>query len=242
METIIKTHNLVYYTLLMLCSGAVFSVKAQPIDADFSIVAPRIVENETSFKIVVMEIDSLERPIVPGVAGTVTLKAFIANSSGDTDTVSITPSSFSVSGTGSDEFEITLGAVTNGTAIYIKAQGYGLPSFGDHSSGIIIVNDSANFGNLTTGVEISVPFSANPNEPFPIFLTPVQRVENQQQPGHPTSFNDQVRLGTDTGSIEPEFVDINVVAGGSQLVYVTLDGVNANIEITVASTDDSLEV
>ena len=238
METILKTHNLVYFTLLMLCSVAALSVKAEPIVANFSIVAPRIVENETPFKIVVMAIDSVGRPIVPGVAGTVTLKAFIANSSGEPDSLSIAPSSFEASGSGLDEVEITLGSLTSGTEIFIVAHGNGLPHFGGNARSTQVL-DSASFGNSTTGVEISVPYMANPNVPFPIFLTPVQRVENQI--GHPTRFNHQIRLRADTGSILPEFVDINVVAGGSQLVYVTLDGVNPNIEITVERTD-SLEV
>ncbi len=234
-----KTHNFVHYSLLMLCSVAALSVKAQPTVANFSIVAPRIVENETPFKIVVMEIDEVGRPIVPGVAGPVSLKAFITNSSGDTDSVSIAPSSFEASGSGSDEVEITLGSLNSGTQVFIQAHRYGLPHFGGNASSTQVL-DSASFGSFTTGVEISVPYMANPNVPFPIFLTPVERHDDGHL-GHPTSFNDQVRLGTDTGSIVPEFVDINVVAGGSQLVYVTLDGVNANIEITVASTD-TLEV
>ena len=184
-----------------------------------------------------MEIDSVGQPIVPGVAGTVTLKAFITNSSGDTDSVSIAPSSFEASGSGLDEVDITLGSLNSGTEIFILAHGYGLPHFGGNARSTQVL-DSASFGNVTTGVEISVPYMANPNVPFPIFITPVER-NNDDGPhlGHPTSFNDQVRLRADTGSIVPEFVNINVVAGRSHLVYVTLDGVNANIEITVASTD-----
>ena len=233
-----KTHNFVHYSLLMLCSVAALSVKAQPTVANFSIVAPRIVENETPFKIVVMEIDEVGRPIVPGVAGPVSLKAFITNSSGDADSVSIAPSSFQASGSGLDEVEITLGSLNSGTEIFIQAHGNGLPHFDGNASSTQVL-DSASFGNSTTGVEISVPYMANPNVPFPIFLTPVERVENQI--GHPTSFNHQIRLRADTGSITPKIVDINVVAGGSHLAYVTLDGVNSNIKITVASTD-SLEV
>jgi hypothetical protein len=195
----------------MLCSVAALSVKAQPTVANFSIVAPRIVENETPFKIVVMEIDEVGRPIVPGVAGPVSLKAFITNSSGDADSVSIAPSSFQASGSGLDEVEITLGSLNSGTEIFIQAHGNGLPHFDGNASSTQVL-DSASFGNSTTGVEISVPYMANPNVPFPIFLTPVERVENQI--GHPTSFNHQIRLRADTGSITPKIVDINVVAGG----------------------------
>ena len=168
LETIVKTHNLVYYTLLMLGCVAAFSVQAQPTVANFSIVAPRIVENEAAFVIVVLEIDSQERPIAPGAPGTVELKAFLADSNGDS--VSISPASFQASGEGSYEVTIILGAVPSGTRVFILVQGYGLPQCGGHFSGDMVVVDNANFGPKTNGIEISAPIRPIPTSLFPSSL------------------------------------------------------------------------
>ena len=223
-----KPCRFIRYYLLILCTLAAVGAQAQPTVADFSIVSPSLVENETAFLIVVMESDSLGRLIAPGNTSTVTLTASVPDSSGNTP-VSITPSSFVASGDGSDEVTVTLGAVASGTRVVVEAQGYGLSFAGGRQSGDIIVVDNTTFGTNTTGIEISAPPSANPNEPFPIFLTPVQRVENDH--GTPTSFTAQIRLRAEHSSITPDTVNIDVSAGGSHLVYVTLDGIGPNISI-----------
>ncbi|MBT5872091.1 MAG: hypothetical protein HOH43_01630, partial [Candidatus Latescibacteria bacterium] len=200
--------------------------------AAFTIVGPPIVELEGLFEISVIANDANWSPTVPPSAATITLSAYVAGSG---EPVLITPSSFTALGSGIDQVIVSISEVASGTRVEIQATGYGVfdPS-GPNAPDIMVVN-SSEFGTEANRFEISVPCTANPNEAFPIYITPVEATGPEGSETHEaTGYVGDLTLLSEYGAITPTSVSINVQAGASHMVMVTLDSVRSDNMIHVA--------
>lgn len=215
--------------MFMLCCLFAFAVMGpagvQAEVQDFTIVGPHRVFVDSVFKITVIENDANGRPMAPGTSEQVTLSA--TNDNGDP--LTITPPTFQASGDGYDDVHVTLSGVPHETQVYIHAEGYGLTGLHGPNGPPVIVLDGQSVGGMTDEFDITAPSMANPNEPFPIYLTPVERIDGDFD--LPSAFTGEIRLYAEQGNITPDSIYIDVAAGESHCVYVTLDAIAPNISI-----------
>lgn len=217
--------------LVVLMTGVSIG-QAQTV-ADFTIMGPQVVlddnqDGEVTFTVYVAAADSNWRPILPGESATINLTAFEA---GTQNQLTITAgSSFQSSDAVIwNPVQVTVTGVTNSLHIAFQAEGYGIGPSGSNAPGTRVADMT---GSDTNHFQINAPHSANPNEPFPIIITPTQAEQNEPD-SKPAAFNGTVDLTVDEGTISPTSVALDLQAGESHVVMVTLDAVSPSNKVHV---------
>ena len=203
---------------------------------DFTILGPRIVldddqNSEVTLTLYVAATDTNWRPILPDSSTTITLTAYEA---GTQNQLTMTDgSSFQSSATDIwTSVQVTLTGLNPNTEIAFRATGHNTGPSGPNSPSTRVVNSPP--GSDTNHFHVNTPYSANPVEPFPLIITPVNAQENDLN-SRPTAFTGDLSLTVDEGDITPTTVSLNLQAGESHQVMVTLDAVSPTNKIHVRS-------
>jgi len=202
---------------------------------DFTILGPRVVldddqNSEVTFTVYVAATDANWRPILPVSSATITLTAYEA---GTQNQLTMTAgSSFQSSATDIwTAVQVTLTGLNPNTEIAFRAAGHNAGPSGSNAPSTRVANSP---GSDTNHFRVNTPHSANPDEPFPLIITPVNAQENDPN-SQPTDFTGDLSLTVDEGNITPTTVSLNLQAGESHQVMVTLDAVSPSNNIHVRS-------
>ncbi len=202
---------------------------------EFTILGPRVVldddqNSEVTFTVYVAATDANWRPILPVSSATITLTAYEA---GTQNQLTMTAgSSFQSSATDIwTAVQVTLTGLNPNTEIAFRAAGHNAGPSGSNAPSTRVANSP---GSDTSGFCVNTPHSANPGEPFPLIITPVNAQENDPN-SQPTDFTGDLSLTVDEGNITPTTVSLNLQAGESHQVMVTLDAVSPSNNIHVKS-------
>ncbi len=209
--------------------------------AHFSVVAPQLVVVDAEFTLSVMEHDLNGVPIAPNMIDppppdhSIVLWAHRSDT-GDTVSLSIGGggNTFVATGNGIDHVQVTISGVESGTRIHFRADGYGVSdpnaTFWSRET-LVTAPPPVSAANL---FRVSTPRNAASNVAFPIYLTPVQ--EYEQGDHHVTvgaGFTGAVELISVFGNVSPTLINLDVAAGASQMLMVTLDEARADNRIRV---------